>query len=70
MGLQQLSYNVSEAVSSLTVCADLIGQTERSILVDIVTVQETAQGKNRLLSLFVRNPRLCIYYSAFFSCSS
>jgi len=46
VGLEQLSYNVSETASSLIVCASLSGQTERNVFITLVTVQGTAQGKH------------------------
>ena len=45
MSLVQQSYTVIESASFVTVCAMLIGQTERDVLVTIMTIQGTAQGK-------------------------
>ena len=44
VGLSQTSYSVGEGNGSQTVCAILSGMTQRSVIVTLSTVQETAQG--------------------------
>ena len=44
MGFQQVAYSVTEALSSLRVCASLAELAERDVVVSLSTLSGTAEG--------------------------
>ena len=45
VGLQQTLYSVGEGNGSLSVCALLIGTAERNVVVSLLAISQTAQGR-------------------------